>query len=80
MRGVLGQTVIQFRRRREDTGRCAGESGNVHQVVQGGSADHPAVAPHAMYTLDGPTLKAARELSRRTACPRSSTLRKHAMK
>jgi 5-methylthioadenosine/S-adenosylhomocysteine deaminase len=29
----------------------------------------PAVAPHAMYTLDGPTLKAARELSRRYGVP-----------
>ena len=29
----------------------------------------PAVAPHAIYTLDGPTLKAARELSRRHGVP-----------
>jgi len=29
----------------------------------------PAVAPHALYTLDGPTLKAARDLSRRYGVP-----------
>jgi 5-methylthioadenosine/S-adenosylhomocysteine deaminase len=29
----------------------------------------PAVAPHAIYTLDGPTLRAARELSRRHNVP-----------
>ena len=29
----------------------------------------PAVAPHAIYTLDGPTLKAARELSKRHGVP-----------
>src|SRR5204862_355155 len=43
------------------------------QVIMPGLVDThthaPAVAPHATYTLDGPTLKAARELSKKYGVP-----------
>jgi 5-methylthioadenosine/S-adenosylhomocysteine deaminase len=70
LRGVLGQTVIQFpvadaKTPAEALARAEAfitEFRNDPLIV-------PAVAPHAMYTLDGPTLTAARELSRKYNVP-----------
>jgi 5-methylthioadenosine/S-adenosylhomocysteine deaminase len=70
LRGVLGQTVIQF--------PVADAKTPADALVRAEAFIHafkddplitPAVAPHAMYTLDGPTLKAARDLSRRYGVP-----------
>jgi 5-methylthioadenosine/S-adenosylhomocysteine deaminase len=70
LRGVLGQTVIQFPVADAKTpmdGLARAEA--FIKAFKGDSLITPAVAPHALYTLDGPTLRAARDLSRRYAVP-----------
>ncbi|HKE83183.1 MAG TPA: amidohydrolase family protein [Vicinamibacterales bacterium] len=70
MRGVLGQTVIQFPVADAKTpadGLARAET--FIMLFKDDPLITPAVGPHAMYTLDGPTLKAARDLSRRYNVP-----------
>jgi 5-methylthioadenosine/S-adenosylhomocysteine deaminase len=70
LRGVLGQTVIQFPV--ADAKTPADALTRAETFIEQFRNDPlitPAVAPHAMYTLDGPTLKAARELSKRFNIP-----------
>src|SRR6187397_567332 len=70
LRGVLGQTIIQFPV--ADAKTPADGLARAETFIKAFKDDPlitPAVAPHAMYTLDGPTLKAARELSRRYNVP-----------
>jgi 5-methylthioadenosine/S-adenosylhomocysteine deaminase len=70
LRGVLGQTIIQFPV--ADAKTPADGLVRAEAFIKAFKDDPlitPAVAPHAMYTLDGPTLKAARELSRRYNVP-----------
>jgi len=70
LRGVLGQTIIQFpapdaKTPKEGLARTEvfiQEFANDDLIV-------PAVAPHSMYTLDSGTLKAARSLADRTRVP-----------
>jgi 5-methylthioadenosine/S-adenosylhomocysteine deaminase len=70
LRGVLGQTVIQFPV--ADARTPAESLTRAEAFVTAFKNDPlitPAVAPHAMYTLDGPTLRAARDLSRKHGVP-----------
>jgi 5-methylthioadenosine/S-adenosylhomocysteine deaminase len=70
LRGVLGQTVIQFPV--ADAKTPADALVRAEAFIRTFKDDPlitPAVAPHAMYTLDGPTVKAARELSKRHNVP-----------
>jgi 5-methylthioadenosine/S-adenosylhomocysteine deaminase len=70
LRGVLGQTIIQFPV--ADAKTPADALARAEAFIKAFREDPlitPAVAPHAMYTLDGPTLKAARDLSRRYNVP-----------
>ena len=70
LRGVLGQTIIQFPVADAPTPRDA--LTRTEQFIQRFKNDPlitPAVAPHAVYTLDGPTLTAARALSRKYGVP-----------
>ncbi len=70
LRGVLGQTIIQFPV--ADAKTPADALVRAEAFIKTFKDDPlitPAVAPHAMYTLDGPTLKAARDLSRRHNVP-----------
>ena len=70
LRAVLGQTVIQFPV--ADAKTPAEALARAEAFIRRFKDDPlitPAVAPHAMYTLDGPTLKAARELSRQYDVP-----------
>ena len=70
LRGVLGQTVIQFPV--ADAKTPADGLARAEAFINAFKDDPlitPAVAPHAIYTLDGPTLKAARELSKRYGVP-----------
>ena len=70
LRAVLGQTVIQFPV--ADAKTPADGLARADAFIKAFKGDPlitPAVAPHAMYTLDGPTLKAARELSRQHSVP-----------
>src|SRR6187455_3862025 len=70
LRGVLGQTVIQFPVADAKTpadGLARAET--FIKAFKGDPLITPAVAPHALYTLDGPTLKAARELSKKHGVP-----------
>jgi 5-methylthioadenosine/S-adenosylhomocysteine deaminase len=70
LRGVLGQTVIQFPVADAKTPAEALTRAEAFiTAFKGDPLITPAVAPHALYTLDGPTLKAARELSRRYGVP-----------
>jgi 5-methylthioadenosine/S-adenosylhomocysteine deaminase len=65
LRGVLGQTVIQFPVADAKTpadGLARAEA--FITQFKGDPLIVPAVAPHAIFTLDGPTLKAARDLSK----------------
>jgi 5-methylthioadenosine/S-adenosylhomocysteine deaminase len=70
LRGVLGQTIIQFPApdaKTPDEGlartaRFIGEFARDELIV-------PAVAPHAMYTLDAAALRAARGLANREGVP-----------
>jgi 5-methylthioadenosine/S-adenosylhomocysteine deaminase len=70
LRGVLGQTIIQFPVADAKTpadGLARAEA--FIAAFKGDGLITPAVAPHAIYTLDGPTLRAARELSKRYSVP-----------
>ena len=70
LRGVLGQTIIQFPV--ADAKTPADALARAEAFIKAFKNDPlitPAVAPHAMYTLDGPTLKAARDLSKRYDVP-----------
>jgi 5-methylthioadenosine/S-adenosylhomocysteine deaminase len=70
LRGVLGQTIIQFPV--ADAKTPADALVRAEAFISAFKDDPlitPAVAPHAMYTLDGPTLKAARDLSKRRNVP-----------
>jgi 5-methylthioadenosine/S-adenosylhomocysteine deaminase len=70
LRGVLGQTIIQFPV--ADAKTPADALARADAFITEFRSDPlitPAVAPHAIYTLDGPTLKAARELSKRYNVP-----------
>ncbi len=70
MRGVLGQTVIQFPVADAKTPADALKRAEAFiMAFKGDPLITPAVAPHALYTLDGPTLRAARDLSRRYGVP-----------
>jgi 5-methylthioadenosine/S-adenosylhomocysteine deaminase len=70
LRAVLGQTIIQFRA--PDAKTPADGLARAETFLQRWRDDGvitPAVAPHAMYTLDGPTLMASRDLARRYNVP-----------
>jgi 5-methylthioadenosine/S-adenosylhomocysteine deaminase len=70
LRGVLGQTVIQFPVADAKTPADALRRAEAFiRAYKGDPLITPAVAPHAMYTLDGPTLTAARDLARRHGVP-----------
>ena len=70
LRGVLGQTVIQFPVADARTPAEALTRAEAFiNAFKGDSLITPAVAPHAMYTLDGPMLTAARDLARRHGVP-----------
>ena len=70
LRAVLGQTIIQFPV--ADAKTPADALARAEAFLKEFTGDPivtPAVAPHAMYTLDGPTLRAARDLARRYGAP-----------
>jgi 5-methylthioadenosine/S-adenosylhomocysteine deaminase len=70
LRGVLGQTVIQFPV--ADAATAADGLARAEEFISKFKGDPlitPAVAPHAMYTLDGATLQRARELAQRHGVP-----------
>ena len=70
LRGVLGQTVIEFPV--ADANTPADALTRAEAFITAFKDDPlitPAVAPHSMYTVDGATLKATRELSRRYHVP-----------
>jgi 5-methylthioadenosine/S-adenosylhomocysteine deaminase len=70
LRGVLGQTVIQFPV--ADAKTPAEGLARAERFIQAFSNDPlitPAVAPHAIYTNDSATLKAARAMSVRYGVP-----------
>ena len=70
LRGVLGQTVIQFPVADAKTpGEALVRAEAFISAFKGDPLITPAVAPHAMYTLDGPTLIAARDMARRHGVP-----------
>src|SRR5688572_27889589 len=70
LRGVLGQTVIQFPVADAKTPADAlARAETFIKSFKGDPLITPAVAPHAIYSLDGPTLMAARELARRHGVP-----------
>jgi 5-methylthioadenosine/S-adenosylhomocysteine deaminase len=70
LRGVLGQTVIQFPVADAKTPADALARAEAFiTAFKGDPLITPAVAPHAMYTLDGATLMAARRLSMRHGVP-----------
>ncbi len=70
LRAVLGQTVIQFPVPDAPTPADGLARADAFIVAfKGDALITPAVAPHALYTLDGPTLKAARELATRHGVP-----------
>ena len=70
LRGVLGQTIIQFPV--ADAKTPAEGLARTESFIKEFSNDDlivPAVAPHSMYTLDAGTLKAARSLADRQHVP-----------
>jgi 5-methylthioadenosine/S-adenosylhomocysteine deaminase len=70
LRGVLGQTVIQFPVADAKTpAEGLARSERFIQAFKNDPLITPAVAPHAIYTNDSATLKAARELSTRYNVP-----------
>jgi 5-methylthioadenosine/S-adenosylhomocysteine deaminase len=70
LRGVLGQTVIQFPVPDAPTPADAlARAETFIDAFKGDPLITPAVAPHAMYTLDGATLGAARALAVRRGVP-----------
>jgi 5-methylthioadenosine/S-adenosylhomocysteine deaminase len=70
LRGVLGQTIIQFpvADARTPADGLARTEAFIKQFA-GDDLIVPAVAPHSMYTLDTASLKAARALADRTHAP-----------
>jgi 5-methylthioadenosine/S-adenosylhomocysteine deaminase len=70
LRGVLGQTIIQFpvADARTPADGLARTEAFIKQFA-GDDLIVPAVAPHSMYTLDTATLKAVRALADRTHAP-----------
>jgi 5-methylthioadenosine/S-adenosylhomocysteine deaminase len=65
LRAVLGETIIQFPS--PDAKTAADGLARAEAFIREWRRDAlitPAVAPHAMYTLDGPTLIACRDLSK----------------
>jgi 5-methylthioadenosine/S-adenosylhomocysteine deaminase len=70
LRGVLGQTVIQFPVADAKTpGDGLRRADAFITTFKNDPLITPAVAPHAMYTLDGETLRAARSLAIRHEVP-----------
>jgi 5-methylthioadenosine/S-adenosylhomocysteine deaminase len=70
LRGVLGQTVIQFPVADAKTPAEALTRAEAFiTAFKGDALITPAVAPHAIYTLDAASLRAARDLSRRHNVP-----------
>jgi 5-methylthioadenosine/S-adenosylhomocysteine deaminase len=70
LRGVLGQTVIQFPVADAKTPADALARAEAFiKAFKGDSLIVPAVAPHAMYTLDRASLVASAELARRYDVP-----------
>ena len=70
LRGVLGQTIIQFPV--ADAKTPAEGLARTEKFIKQFAGDDlivPAVAPHSMYTLDSKTLKAARALADREHVP-----------
>jgi 5-methylthioadenosine/S-adenosylhomocysteine deaminase len=70
LRGVLGQTIIQFPV--ADAKTPAEGLARAEAFIKAFRDDPlitPAVAPHSIYTLDGPTLMACRDLARRYTVP-----------
>ncbi|MBF8301272.1 MAG: mtaD 1 [Acidobacteria bacterium] len=70
LRGVLGQTIIEFPV--ADAKTPADGLARADAFIRAFKGDPlitPAVAPHAMFTLDGPTLTASRDLARRHGVP-----------
>jgi 5-methylthioadenosine/S-adenosylhomocysteine deaminase len=70
LRGVLGQTIIQFPV--ADARTPAEGLARTEAFIARFSGDElivPAVAPHSMYTLDRATLEAVRSLADRTRAP-----------
>jgi 5-methylthioadenosine/S-adenosylhomocysteine deaminase len=70
LRAVLGQTIIQFPV--PDAQNPGEELARTEAFIKAFKDDPliiPAVAPHAMYTLDGPTLMKCRELAKRYNVP-----------
>ena len=70
LRGVLGQTIIQFPAPDAKTPKEG--LARTESFVKEFAADDlivPAVAPHSMYTLDSETLKASRSLADRAHVP-----------
>lgn len=70
LRGILGQTIIQFPVADAKTPEAA--LARTERFIQQWKNDAlvtPAVAPHSMYTLDAKTLTAARDLGRRHGVP-----------
>jgi 5-methylthioadenosine/S-adenosylhomocysteine deaminase len=70
LRGVLGQTVIQFPVADAKTpAEALARTETFIQAFRNDPLITPAVAPHAIYTNDGATLKAARALALRYNVP-----------
>jgi 5-methylthioadenosine/S-adenosylhomocysteine deaminase len=70
LRGVLGQTIIQFPVADAKTpAEGLARADTFIKAYKGDALITPAVAPHAMYTLDAATLTAARELGKRHGVP-----------
>jgi 5-methylthioadenosine/S-adenosylhomocysteine deaminase len=70
LRGVLGQTVIQFPVADAKTpAEALARADAFITAFKGDPLITPAVAPHAIYTLDGATLMAARGLATRHGVP-----------
>ena len=70
LRGVLGQTIIQFPA--PDAKTPAEGLARAEAFIRDWTGDElivPAIAPHAMYTLDTASLKSARELADRHRAP-----------
>jgi 5-methylthioadenosine/S-adenosylhomocysteine deaminase len=70
LRGVLGQTIIQFPVADAKTpAEGLARTGRFLKAFAGDPLITPAVAPHAMYTLDTATLQAARRLADDAGAP-----------
>src|SRR5687768_7164622 len=70
LRGVLGQTIIQFPVADAKTpAEGLARSEAFLNAFAGDELITPALAPHAMYTLDAPTLKAVRAMANKHQAP-----------